>query len=285
MLERPTVILGCRGQVGYELVRSWDPRKRLIAFDRQSLPLDDADALVAMVREFQPEVVVNAAAYTAVDRAESEPDLARQLNALAPAVLADACREVGTRLVHFSTDYVFGDTITDRPYTESDTSSPLGVYGHTKLEGERAVLAASPRNLVLRISWIYGARGRNFLITMRRLQSESKPLRVVDDQVGAPTWCREVASATNEAVRQMAEDEPGGLYHLGSGGQTSWYGFAEAIFEELGLSASLTAIPTSHFPTPARRPHNSRLDSSAFCSRFGFSLPDWRDQLGLVLES
>ncbi|CAN5406688.1 dTDP-4-dehydrorhamnose reductase [soil metagenome] len=269
------VVLGSRGQVGYELVRSLAPFMEVVPLGREEAPLDDPVRLTNAVLAAEPDVILNAAAYTAVDRAESEPDLAHVANAEAPAALAS----LGVRLVHFSTDYVF-DGRSDRPYREEDPTNPLGVYGVTKLAGEQAVLETDPRHLVLRVSWVYGTRGRNFLLTMRRLAAEGKPLRIVDDQQGAPTWCRMIAQATALATLSLDSDEPGGLYHLPAGGETTWYGFARAI---LG-GTEITPIATADYPTPAARPANSLLDGSAFEDRFGFLLPDWREQLRMAVE-
>lgn len=270
------VVLGPRGQVGYELVRTMTPAFDVVTLDREVAPLDDADRLVKAVRDAAPDVIVNAAAYTAVDKAESEPELARKINADAPAALAG----LGIRFVHYSTDYVFDGNGT-RPYREDDATGPVSVYGETKLAGERAVLAADPRHLVLRVAWVYGTRGKNFLLTMKRIGGEGKHLRVVADQFGAPTWSREIAVATVEAVRQLGVDEPGGLYHLPAAGEASWYDFARAI---LGEEASIEPIPTSAYPTPAHRPAYSVLDGAKFRERFGFGLPDWRESLTRAVE-
>lgn len=276
MMKPRVVVLGPRGQVGYELVRTLIPAFEVVTLDRASAPLDDVDRLVAAVRAASPDLIVNAAAYTAVDKAESEPELARRINAEAPAALAG----LGVRFVHYSTDYVF-DGNGERPYREDDPVGPTSVYGETKLQGEQAVLAADPRNLVLRVAWVYGTRGKNFLLTMKRLGADGRSLRVVSDQIGAPTWSREIANATVEAIRRLGPEDPGGLYHLPAGGTASWYDFARAI---LGEEASIEPIPTSAYPTPAKRPAYSVLDGSVFRERFGFEMPDWRDSLARVLE-
>lgn len=270
------VVLGSRGQVGYELVRSLAPFMEVVPLDREGAPLDDPVRLTNAVLAAEPDVILNAAAYTAVDKAESEPDLAHAVNSEAPAALA----ALGVRLVHFSTDYVFDGRL-NRPYREDDPTNPLGIYGRTKLSGETAVLNADPRHLVLRIAWVYGNRGRNFPLTMRRLAAEGKPLRVVDDQRGAPTWCRMIAQATALATLSLDPDEPGGLYHLPAGGETTWHGFARTI---LGESADLTPIAAADYPTPAARPANSVLDGTAFHERFGFALPGWREQWRLAAD-
>jgi dTDP-4-dehydrorhamnose reductase len=268
------VVLGPRGQVGWEIVRTLAPAYEVVSLDREAAPLDDPDRLARAVRAHAPDLIVNAAAYTAVDRAESEPEAARLANADAPAALAG----LGARLVHYSTDYVF-DGRGGRPYREDDPAAPLGVYGATKLAGDRAVLAADPRHLVLRVAWVYGLRGRNFLLTMRRLAAEGRPIRGGADQAGAPTWCREIAAATAAALARLEGDAPGGLYHLPAGGETTWHGFAEAI-----LGRPVEPIPTVAYPTPAPRPASSVLDGSAFRTRFGFGLDDWRTGLARAVE-
>jgi dTDP-4-dehydrorhamnose reductase len=234
------------------------------------------------VRAIAPQAIVNAAAYTAVDRAESEPELARAINAIAPGVLAEEAQRLDAVLVHYSTDYVFDGTKPE-PYTESDAPSPLNVYGRTKLEGERAIGASGCRHLTLRTSWVYGTRGSNFLLTMLRLARERRQLRIVDDQFGAPTWSREIAQATATLLAQPALAAPGadGLYHLTASGATSWFGFAEAIFESeetarLGIAPpAIEPIQTSAYPTPARRPANSRLDCGRLERRTGVQLAAW----------
>jgi dTDP-4-dehydrorhamnose reductase len=249
--------------------------------------LDQPSILREHVFGFLPDVVINAAAYTAVDRAESDADNARIANAEAPDEVARACALVGARMIHYSTDYVFNGR-GSRPYRETDPPDPLGVYGHTKLLGERAVLAADPRHVVLRVSWVYATRGRNFLLTMRRLASEGRSLRVVGDQTGAPTWARTIAAATAQGALRLPREEPGGLYHLPADGETTWHGFAQAIFAESpeyrDEPPHVERIETADFPTAAQRPMYSRLDGAAFRERFGFALPDWRLQLRMALE-
>jgi dTDP-4-dehydrorhamnose reductase len=280
------LLTGANGQLGWELRRTLAPLGELAAFDRQGLDLADPDQIVHRVREVRPEVIVNAAAYTAVDKAESEPELAHAANALAPGVLAEEAKRLDAILVHYSTDYVF-DGEKQEPYTEDDPPNPISVYGRTKLEGERAIAASGCRHLTLRTSWVYGTRGRNFLLTMLRLARERRTLRVVDDQIGAPTWCREIADATAALLAQpeLATPGPDGLYHLCAAGHTSWFGFARAIFgspELAGLGIpepTLEAIPTSAYPTPARRPRNSRLDCNRLASRAGLRMAGWDEAL------
>jgi dTDP-4-dehydrorhamnose reductase len=279
------LLTGANGQVGWELRRALASLGELAAFNRQGLDLADPNQIVRRVREVRPQVIVNAAAYTAVDKAESEPELAHAVNAIAPGVLAEEASRLDATLVHYSTDYVFdGEKL--KPYTEEDAPNPINVYGRTKLEGERAIAASGCRHLTLRTSWVYASRGRNFLLTMLRLARERRALPVVDDQIGAPTWCREIAAATAALLArpELAAAGAAGLYHLCSAGYTSWFGFARAIFDSpelarLGIpKPELEAIPTSAYPTPARRPRNSRLD----CSRLAaadVTLGPWDDAL------
>ena len=294
--EPTLLVVGATGQVGYELVRELAPLGRVVALTRADCDLGDPAAAAAAVRAARPAVVVNAAAYTAVDRAEQEPDAARRANAEAPGAMAAAAAEGGAPFVHYSTDYVF-DGAKDAPYVEADATNPLGVYGRTKLEGERAVAAANPAHLVFRTSWVYGARGQNFARTMLRLAREREELRVVADQVGAPTWARAVAAATAQVVgaalraaggAQAWTAEHAGVYHLASAGETSWHGFAEAVLaadpaRDEQRARRVVPIATTDFPTPVRRPANSRLDSGLAAARLGVRIPDWRAQLALAL--
>jgi dTDP-4-dehydrorhamnose reductase len=244
------------------------------------------------VLQVRPDVVVNAAAYTAVDKAESEPELAEKVNAIAPGALAEAAALVGAAMVHFSTDYVF-DGSGSRPWREDDSTGPLSVYGRTKLEGERRIAAALPRHLVLRTSWIYGARGGNFAKTMLRLARERDALKVVDDQVGAPTGADLLADVTAQALRPLlAGQAPPGIYHVAAAGETSWHAYARFVVGKAQQAGQVlkagpeqvTAIPSSAFPTPARRPHNSRLDSTRFRATFGLHLPAWEQGVARMLE-
>jgi dTDP-4-dehydrorhamnose reductase len=284
------LLTGANGQVGWELQRSLAPLGEVLALDRGQLGLADPDGLRQRVRAIAPHVIVNAAAYTAVDRAESEPEAARAINAIAPGVLAEEAHRLDAILVHYSTDYVF-DGAKAEPYVESDPPSPLSVYGRTKLEGERAIGASGCRHLTLRTSWVYGARGQNFLLTMLRLAGERRSLRVVDDQIGAPTWSRQIAQATAALLGRPDLAAPGteGLYHLTASGSTSWYGFARAIFASpemarLGVTPpSVAAIPSSEYPLPARRPANSRLDCGRLLSRAGVQLEAWDAALARCL--
>jgi len=285
------LLTGVGGQVGWELRRTLAPLGELIAVDRRALDLADAAALARAVREARPHLVVNAAAHTAVDRAESEPELANAVNATAPGVLAEECRHLGAALVHYSTDYVFGGDKAG-PYTEDDAPAPINVYGASKLRGERAIQAAGARHLILRTSWVYGLRGANFLLTMRRLARERPELRVVDDQTGAPTWCRMIAEATAQLVARGLGTRGGaglfaeasGVYHLAAGGATTWYGFAREIFAGSEGGPPIVPITTAQHPTPARRPANSRLDCAKLERAFGVRLPAWNESLRRCLE-
>ena len=294
-MTRPRILLtGGTGQVGWELARALAPLGRVVAPGRAGLDLADADGVRRAFRDSAPALVVNAAAHTAVDRAEGEPELARALNAVAPGVLAEEAARAGVPIVHFSTDYVF-DGSGSAPYTEVDATAPLGVYGRTKLEGERAVAAAGGAHLVLRTSWVYGTRGHNFLRTMLRLARERDELRVVADQVGAPTWSRMLAEATAAILAPFRAGngweiprEVSGVYHLAARGSTSWHGFAEAILAADPARAEQRArrvvpIASEEYPTPAPRPRYSVLNSERAERVFGVALPDWREQLELCL--
>jgi len=281
------LLTGVNGQVGWELQRTLAPLGEVIAADRSVLDLADTAGIRHRVAAIAPDLIVNPAAYTAVDKAESEPELAHAINADAPGELA-AC---GIPLVHFSTDYVF-DGRKAGAYTEDDTPNPLGVYGASKLAGEKAVVRAGIPHLILRTSWVYGLRGRNFLLTMQRLARERESLSVVDDQFGAPTWSRLIAEATALTIARWLErtdrTATSGLYHLSCGGCTSWHGFTAAILAHLAQTdsklAKLSAIPTSGYPTPAARPANSQLDCGKLAATFGVRLPDWENALGLCLD-
>jgi dTDP-4-dehydrorhamnose reductase len=274
------LLLGRNGQVGWELERLLAPQNELTALGRAELDLADVPRLVATVRALQPEAIVNAAAYTAVDKAESERDAAFAVNATAPRVLAEEAKRIGALLVHYSTDYVF-DGAKAAPYVEDDSTNPLNVYGASKLAGERAIQGSGCRHLILRTSWVYGPRGSNFMLTMLRLARVRAELRVVDDQVGAPTSSSAIARATAAALAHaMRSPEPTGLFHLSAAGETSWCGFARAILQHAGVATPVVPIGTEEYPTPARRPRNSRLDCSRLRSVLGVTLAPW--QAGLA---
>jgi dTDP-4-dehydrorhamnose reductase len=283
-VTRPTILLiGSSGQLGLELARALPAHGRVVALDRAALDLGDADSIVAAVRGARPQIVVNAAAYTAVDRAESEPARADTINARAPGILAEEAKRSDALLIHYSTDYVF-DGEAAEPYDELAVPNPINAYGRSKLAGERAITGVGGASLLLRTSWVYGLRGQNFLTTMRRLAGERDELRVVADQFGTPNWTRSLADATAVLVGRGAADlaERAGLYHLSGSGSTSWFGFARAIFA--GADRPRVApIPTSEYPTAARRPRNSVLSSAKFANAFGFALPSWQEMLQACL--
>jgi len=285
---RRILLTGKNGQVGFELQRTLAPLGAVIALDVEDIDLSSADAIRKKVREIKPQIIVNAAAYTAVDRAESEPDLAMKVNGIAPGVLAEEAKRLGALMVHYSTDYVFDGT-QDGPYTETETPNPLSVYGRSKLAGDQAIQAAGVPHYIFRTSWVYAARGQNFVRTMLRLGRERSELRIVDDQVGAPTWARFIAEATAQVLRQLGDGskaigDRSGIYNLTATGAISWFGFASAIFAEararLGMSPpKLIPITTAEFPLPARRPANSCLENSKLTRTFGLTPPDWKTML------
>jgi dTDP-4-dehydrorhamnose reductase len=274
------LLLGCRGQVGWELERALAPLGDLTALDREGANLSDPAGVGRVVLDARPAVVVNAAAYTAVDRAESESELAQRINAEAVGAIGAAAERLGALVVHYSTDYVF-DGEKHGAYVETDATGPLGAYGRSKLAGEQALAASGAAHLVFRTSWVYGARGANFLLTMLRLARERPALRVVADQTGAPTWSRDIASATAAVVARYGAGEraASGVYHMAGGGETTWHGFAERILCIAGLTTPVEPIPTSGYPTPARRPRNSRLDTGRLHRAFGIRLPAWETSL------
>lgn len=293
------LLLGTDGQVGWELQRSLAPLGELIVMgvDSATNPgglcgdFTQLDALADTVRQVRPDVIVNAAAHTAVDKAESEPEFARLLNALAPGVLADEAQRLGAWLVHYSTDYVFDGSGT-RPWLETDTPAPLSCYGRTKLEGEQLIQQSGTRHLILRTSWVYAARGGNFAKTMLRLAQERDRLTVIDDQWGAPTGADLLADVTAHAIRHLAQHpQDGGLYHCVAAGETNWNLYAKEVLTlaaqaqpAIKLKATEVApVPTSAFPTPAVRPHNSRLDTRRLQATFGLRLPHWRDGVARML--
>jgi len=291
------LILGDQGQVAWELRRTLSTLGEVSAVGRHSAPLaidlSDSAAILPLVEAVRPDWIVNAAAHTAVDQAETERDAAYAINATAPAELALAALRVGARLVHYSTDYVF-DGRGQRPYREDDPTAPLGVYGASKLAGEDAIRETGVDHLILRTAWVYGARGGNFMRTIRRLAREREELRIVADQYGAPTWSRQIAEATAQMLVRLGQDAEawralGGTYHLTSAGEASWHEFAAAIVahqrqHEPVKVERVLPIPGSDYPTPARRPAYSVLDCSKLADHFGIRLPHWRDALRLVQE-
>ena len=297
------LLFGQNGQVGWELQRSLAPLGELVTLDRQSTELcgdlGNLAGLAATIQQVRPDIIVNAAAYTAVDKAESEPDLARTINALAPGVMAQEAAKIGAWLVHYSTDYVF-DGSGARPWVETDVPAPLSVYGRTKLEGEQLIQAACKQHLILRTSWVYAARGGNFAKTMLRLAQERDRLTVIDDQVGAPTGAELIADVTAHALRHLLQrPQDAGLYHLAAQGEASWFLYANYVLagvssmfvgnksianKSLVLKTSTAIpIPTSDYPTPAQRPLNSRLDTSRLQATFGLTLPPWQQGVARML--
>ena len=274
------LLLGALGQVGACLRPLLAARGDVTAIDRDDLDIADADALRSFVRALDPSIIVNAAAYTAVDRAETDVEAARAINATAPAILAEEAARSGARLVHYSTDYVYDGAAT-RPYVETDATAPLSVYGRTKLDGDEAVLGSGAAAVVLRTSWVYGLHGHNFLRTMLRLAGEGKThLRVVADQRGTPTLASDLAAATDAILGQWAAgDGREGVYHATNEGETTWHGFAEAIFDAARLPVTVEPIPTSAYPTPAPRPAYSVLSKAKLATAFDIVLPEWRAAL------
>jgi dTDP-4-dehydrorhamnose reductase len=273
------LLTGAAGQLGFELARLLPEHGELASLGRAELDLADPDAIAATVQRLKPRLIVNAAGYTAVDRAEGEPALADAINARAPAVLAEEARRLDALLIHYSTDYVF-DGASGGAYRENDQTNPLNAYGRSKLAGERAIAAAGGAYLILRTSWIYGLRGQNFLLTMKRLAATRDELRVVSDQFGVPNWSRVLAEATATLVRRGADAlaKQSGIYHLSGRGQASWFDFARAIFDDTE-SPRIVPITTAEYPTPARRPASAVLATDKFQDAFGFALPHWREML------
>ncbi|KWK52840.1 dTDP-4-dehydrorhamnose reductase [Burkholderia stagnalis] len=289
----PILVTGANGQVGFELTRSLQGLGPIVALHRSRLDLADPDQIRRVVRDVAPAVIVNAAAYTAVDRAESDEASAQRINGDAPGVLAEEARRAGALLVHYSTDYVF-DGHGDRPFREDDATGPLNVYGRTKLAGEQAIAAVGGDSLVFRTSWVYGATGKNFLLTMLRLARERDELSVVADQAGAPTWSGTIAALTGHVLARYCADRVGrrdwwsehaGVYHLTNGGETSWHRFAEAIFTHAGCDGiAVHPITSDQYPTPAARPRNSRLSNDKLFSVFGLRAPSWQESLARCMQ-
>ena len=294
MSERPRVLLiGGSGQLGLELQRSFAGTNPLVAVDREVVDLTVPDQIRSVVERVKPDVILNAAAFTAVDRAESQPEIAAAVNARAPRILAEEALRIGALVVHYSTDYVF-DGSKEGPWTEDDAPAPLSEYGRTKLAGEEAIRQVGGHFLIFRTSWVHGPHGENFLQTMLRLGRERDELSVVDDQFGAPTTSLELARVTREVVGGVLAgkfgktEEWAGLYHMTCGGQTTWCGFARAIFARAGellggRTPEVKAIPTTAYPTPAKRPRNSVLSNVRLQERFGIGLKTWEEALDEVL--
>ena len=290
------LIFGKNGQVGWELQRSLAPLGEVIALDADSQEhcgdFSNMQGIIETVRNVAPDVIVNAAAHTAVDKAESEPDLARTINALAPTLLAQEAKRLNAWLIHYSTDYVF-DGSGETPWKETDKTGPLNVYGSTKLEGEGFIHMSGCKYLIFRTSWVYGARGGNFAKTMLRLAGERDSLSIINDQIGAPTGADLLADITAHAIRTAQQKpEVSGLYHVAAAGETSWHGYAKFVIDyaqTADVSMWVTPedvhpVPTSAFPTPAKRPLNSRLDTTKFKNTFSLHLPQWQDGVRRMLE-
>jgi dTDP-4-dehydrorhamnose reductase len=306
---KPKILLtGKNGQVGAELAMVLPQLGEVIALDHQQLDLSRPDDIRRTIQEIRPLLIVNAAAYTAVDQAEKEEAMAQAINADAPALMAQEAKKIGAGLVHYSTDYVF-DGSKHSPYEENDPPNPISVYGKTKLAGEQAIQDAGLPHLIFRTAWVYATRGRNFLLTILRLASEREELRIVRDQIGAPTWCREIARGTALVLGRLSDNrkgaltlpEAGGIYHMSAAGVTTWYDFAQAILDEAShappnlpwlaaatggrtlIAKRILPITTAEYPTPARRPAYSVLSNSRLAQRFGIRLTDWRTQLHSAL--
>lgn len=286
------LLLGKDGQVGWELQRALAPLGILTSLNRSECDLANPAQVQAALEQYEPEVIVNAAAYTAVDNAETEQSLAKRINVDAVAELALYAREMGSLLVHYSTDYIF-DGSKPEPYVEDDLTNPLSVYGKTKLDGEHKVRDALCRHLIFRTSWVFGARGNNFARTILRLAQERNALNVIDDQVGAPTSAEFIADVTAHAMRDVLSGRaPGGTYHLAAAGETSWYGYAKFVTEHaraqgqtLALAADgLKPIPATEYPLPAKRPQNSRLNTQLLERSFALKLPSWKTGVTRVLD-
>src|SRR5580693_8586719 len=300
---KPRILLiGSTGQVGHELAGTLTRIGEVVVPERAALDLTRTPDVARIIHDTYPQIIVNAAAYTAVDLAEKEPEKARAINTEAPAAMAAAATELNALLVHYSTDYVF-DGSKDSPYAEDDPTNPLNVYGQTKLDGENAIRDSGCRHLILRTAWVYATRGKNFLLTILRLASQREELRIVSDQFGAPTWAREIARATSSMLERHAataagDTPPTGTFHVTAGGTTNWHAFATAILDEAAkpwLSAALgggsivtkriTPITTADYPTPAQRPAYSVLSNERLTHSYRLQLPEWRDQLKAALAS
>ena len=284
------LILGANGQVGQALNAAIDD-ENVVILGREQADFADPEALRTLIMRISPEYILNGVAYTAVDKAESEEDLATTINATSVRVLAECAKELDIPLIHYSTDYVF-DGAGDAPRNENAPTAPLNAYGRSKLAGERAIAEVGCKHLIFRTSWVYDAYGKNFLNTMLKLGSEREELRVVADQIGAPTYARHIAQASLDALHHAMKMDifPSGIYHLCNAGKTSWHGFAEAIFasakkRKMRIKVErILPIPASDYPTPAARPHNSRLDCSKLRDVLGVTLPDWREGLELAMD-
>jgi dTDP-4-dehydrorhamnose reductase len=289
------LLTGATGQVGWELARTLLPLGDVIAVNREQADLANLKSLRTIIQQHKPDVIVNPAAYTAVDKAETERELAFLINGEAPGVLAEEAKKIGALLVHFSTDYVF-DGSKSAAYTEDDDTNPINVYGQSKLAGEQAIQSVAGDHFILRTSWVYASRGNNFLKTILRLAAEREELKIVADQIGAPTWARLIAETTAQIVKQALSEKQNnsfksGIYNLTSSGETSWHGFAEKIIGIIRAENKISLknrvihpIPTTDYPLPAKRPANSRLSTARLEQRFGLTMPTWDNSLRLCME-
>lgn len=291
MASPRVLLIGKIGQVGYELRRTLAPLGQIVSVDFPEIDLANSDSIRRWITETSPQVIINAAAYTAVDKAETESERCMQINGRAPGVIAEEARKLGALLVHYSTDYVYNGT-KNSPYVEDDSPDPLSSYGRAKLAGDQAVQQAAAAHLIFRLCWVYGARGQNFMLTMMRLAREREQLRVVRDQFGCPTWSRAIAETTTLALKQaLVSPDPAtlsGVYHLAASGQTNWHGFAQAIIDlmpaEEKKCKSVEPITTADYPLPAKRPAYSVLSCEKLKRTFGLQLPPWEESLKMVLE-
>ncbi|HAK36951.1 MAG: dTDP-4-dehydrorhamnose reductase [Nitrospinaceae bacterium] len=290
------LLTGKNGQVGGELEKVLTPFGEVTATGRNEMDLSDPNQIRRTIRQISPELIINAAAYTAVDKAESEPELALAVNGTAPGILAEETKKLGAVLIHYSTDYAYSGKMRSDPYIESDFPAPISVYGKTKFEGDQAVERSGVPYLIFRTSWVYSMGGNNFLKTILRLVKERDELRIVDDQLGTPTWCRSIADATGSIIRQLIDkgghslsntvSDISGVYHMSCGGQTNWHGFARAIIDLTSPDPMprLVAIPSSDYPTPAARPAYSVLSNAKLEKTFGAGLPHWEEALKQCLN-
>jgi len=291
MPQKKILLIGTTGQVGWELQRCVQTLGKVVASTKSHIDLTAPDSIRQMIREIKPTIILNAAAYTAVDKAEQDTELAHAINATAPGIIAEESLRINSLLIHYSTDYVFNGKQT-QPYTETDEVNPLGVYGTTKLAGEQAIQAIGGQYLILRTSWVYGLRGKNFLLTMQRLAKERNELKIIADQFGAPTWSRMIAQATTHILTQLYTPlykldikTLSGTYHLTCAGKTSWYEFAKAIITHSDKQMRVLPITTADYPTPAQRPTYSVLSNAKIAKTFGITLPAWDKALNLCLNN
>ncbi len=288
------LLIGKNGQVGWQLERALAPLGEVMATDKNVIDMAKHNSIISTIQNIKPDLIVNASAYTAVDKAESDADTAMSINASALSVIATEAKKINAVVIHYSTDYVF-DGAKNKPYTENDTTNPMGIYGKSKLEGEKMLAEAGVPYLIFRTSWVYDTRGKNFLLTMLRLAQEREEMRVVNDQTGSPTWAKMIAMATSQIISQGSKDIQGfiqenkGIYHMTSAGETTWYNFAKNIIENAAGQKnfkvkSIIPITTNEYPTPAKRPQYSVMDNSKLKNTFNISIPSWEKGLKLVLE-